>query len=78
MNLTIVANASNSGFTLHVELCILRMAIVTREQETEFSVIGKRNPKIEAHQKASGQTKYAGDLKLPRMQTKIGEVCLNQ
>src|SRR5205085_5323139 len=43
------------------------MAIVTREQETEFSVIGKRNPKIEAHQKASGQTRYAGDLKLPRM-----------
>ncbi len=43
------------------------MAIVTREQNTEFSVIGKRNPKIEAHQKASGQTKYAGDIKLPRM-----------
>src|SRR3977135_182840 len=43
------------------------MAIVTREKETEFSAIGKRNPKIEAHQKASGQTKYAGDIKLPRM-----------
>src|SRR5438270_8529693 len=43
------------------------MAIVTRKQETEFSVIGKRHPKIEAHQKASGQTKYAGDIKLPRM-----------
>src|SRR5213078_4020982 len=43
------------------------MAVVTREQETQFSVIGKRNPKIEAHQKASGQTKYAGDIKLPRM-----------
>ncbi len=43
------------------------MAIVTREQETQFSVIGKRNPKIEAYAKASGQTKYAGDIKLPRM-----------
>src|SRR5688572_21291282 len=43
------------------------MAITTREQETEFSVIGKRHPKIEAYQKAAGQTKYAGDIKLPRM-----------
>src|SRR4051794_33144991 len=34
---------------------------------TEFSVIGKRNPKIEAYAKASGETKYAGDLRLPRM-----------
>jgi len=41
------------------------VAIVTREKE--FSVIGKRNPKIEAYQKASGQTRYAGDIKLPRM-----------
>jgi 4-hydroxybenzoyl-CoA reductase alpha subunit len=43
------------------------MTAVTREKDTAFSVIGKRNPKIEAYQKASGQTKYAGDIKLPRM-----------
>jgi 4-hydroxybenzoyl-CoA reductase alpha subunit len=43
------------------------MAITTREEQTQFSVIGKRNPKIEAYQKAAGQTKYAGDMKLPRM-----------
>jgi 4-hydroxybenzoyl-CoA reductase alpha subunit len=43
------------------------MAITTREEQTQFSVIGKRNPKIEAYQKAAGQTKYAGDIKLPRM-----------
>ncbi|HEY7268587.1 MAG TPA: molybdopterin cofactor-binding domain-containing protein, partial [Dehalococcoidia bacterium] len=41
------------------------MAVTTKP--TEFSVIGKRNPKIEAYQKTSGQTKYAGDIKLPRM-----------
>ncbi|MPZ15251.1 MAG: molybdopterin-dependent oxidoreductase [Chloroflexi bacterium] len=43
------------------------MATATKEQETEFSIIGKRNPKIEAHQKASGETRYAGDIKLPRL-----------
>src|SRR5438309_4788249 len=43
------------------------MAVATGEKQTQFSVIGKRNPKIEAYQKASGQTKYAGDIKLPRM-----------
>jgi 4-hydroxybenzoyl-CoA reductase subunit alpha len=43
------------------------MAIATRQKEAGFSVIGKRNPKIEAYQKASGQTKYTGDIKLPRM-----------
>src|SRR3954452_21652440 len=42
------------------------MVSITQEK-TGFSVIGKRNPKIEAYAKASGQTKYAGDLKLPRM-----------
>ena len=44
----------------------MNMAVTTSEK-TEFSVIGRRNPKIEAYQKASGQTKYAGDIKLPRM-----------
>lgn len=43
------------------------MAVITEQKKTQFSVIGKRNPKIEAYQKASGQTKYTGDIKLPRM-----------
>jgi xanthine dehydrogenase molybdenum-binding subunit len=35
--------------------------------QTEFSVVGKKTPRIDAHERVTGQAQYTGDIQLPGM-----------
>ena len=37
------------------------------QSEKEFSVVGKRTPRIDAYERVSGQAQYTGDIQLPGM-----------
>ena len=37
------------------------------EAPKEFSIVGKRTPRIDAYERVSGQAQYTGDIQLPGM-----------
>src|SRR5882724_12806337 len=37
------------------------------QSEKEFSVVGKRIPRIDAYERVTGQAQYTGDIQLPGM-----------
>ena len=37
------------------------------ESSKEFSIVGKKTPRIDAYERVTGQAQYTGDLQLPGM-----------